>query len=892
MGGTWGKRSRNRALAAASEAFGRTKPEVTGVLLLLFGTFFCLSLASYDGIGPDGLPAGTNLMGAAGRYAAFVSLQVFGLTAGYYVAMALVLGAIWLTSERDDVTSGVVLAYAVAGLLVAALAHLGAPSDVLLGGHLIGGAAGELIGTTLSAIFSAWGARLVAFGAIALLVLVATPAALKESLLRAGRAARIVGRGAAACASLAVRAWRLAGEAAASHAEQPERADVGGAEPSVRPAESPAAQPVVIAHRASAPAARSASESVARTTASHAAPEADERRIAEMFSTLDEQIIERAFDAARAVGFLDPAFSVVDPIPAAPAEASAAPVIVAPAPLEARKPRPAVRRAARVQAPRPGYVLPPLDLLTDPPPASGGVDEQVLREYAAKLAATLADYGIEGSVVEIHPGPVVTTYEFRPAPGTKLSRISALENDIAMAMAVMKVRIVAPIPGKNAVGFEVPNPVRETVYLKEILADPAFGRRAGALPIAVGKDLTGRPYCADLARMPHLLVAGATGTGKSVFINATLMSLLFRQKPEDMKLILVDPKHVELISYDRIPHLLLPVVSDMRKAALALRWAIDEMERRYHLFASIGARQISHYNQKVAARLAGKDEPTPAAPAADAARVRIVVKGPDGARTEVAPAGANPRRDLGPIEKLPSIVIVIDELAELMAVAAKDVESAIQRLAQKGRAAGIHLIVATQRPSVDVVTGTIKANFPTRLSFKVSSKTDSRTVLDQNGADQLLGLGDMLLLPPGTSDLIRIQGTLVGEDDIERVVAHIRVQGEPVYDESIVADRDGDRDDENADGEGYDEHWTPALELVLRIKQASISKIQRHLRIGYNRAARIVERMEREGLIGPGDNPREKQIYAAKIMERLEGDAGGGQQPPVGYQPVAGAVDG
>jgi S-DNA-T family DNA segregation ATPase FtsK/SpoIIIE len=334
---------------------------------------------------------------------------------------------------------------------------------------------------------------------------------------------------------------------------------------------------------------------------------------------------------------------------------------------------------------------------------------------------------------------------------------------------------------------------------------------------------------------------------------------------------MIDPKHVELIAYDRIPHLLLPVVSDMRKAALALRWAVGEMERRYNLFAAVGARQVSHYNQKVAERAAGAPGASGGAPPAPAgSQVRIVVKGPDGAVREMAPALPRivPEPD-EPLEKLPSIVIVIDELAELMTVAAKDVEGAIQRLAQKGRAAGLHLIVATQRPSVDVITGTIKANFPTRLSFKVSSKTDSRTVLDQNGADQLLGLGDMLLLPPGSSDLLRIQGAYCTEEEIERVVAHIRLQAEPSYDESIVAERDGEGDGEDGEDEDYDENWEQALELVLRIKQASISKIQRALRLGYNRAARIVERMEREGLVGPGSNPREKEIYPEKIIAAL-----------------------
>ena len=916
-------KGKKKATAVVAAMASKPRPEVTAVLALLGVVFVGLSLGSYDGLGADGLPSGSNMMGVVGRYAAFVVLQLVGLAAGYYLALLAVLGVIWFTETRHDVTLGTLLAYLANGVLLAALLHLGAPEARVLG-HELGGSAGELLGGLLSSLFSVWGGGIVAAGLVMVLVVVATPRPLLAFAKRIGRGLFACGRGLRHAAGWSVGVWRASRarhreEAADSPFEIVEAEPQAGpqAEPQPKPrkgkaarvAEPPAAaEPAVeeplpervfevptaapprpvepIIHqrpRMSAPApAAGASDGREREVLSG---------LAQAMSRPAEDEIERVIEAARAAGFFDvdvprtPADVPPAATPPVPEVAAVTPA-VEPVIVEGPRRRKGTRKSGTLaaenqgEAPASRYELPGLELLADPPEQATTVAPEVLRDYAAKLTQTLKNYGIEGEVREIHPGPVVTTYEFCPAAGTRLSRISSLENDVAMSMAVTKVRIVAPIPGKNAVGFEIPNPTRETVFLKELMADPAFAKRGGMLPIAIGKDLTGKPYYSDLAKMPHLLVAGATGTGKSVFINATLVSLLYRQTAEQMRLLLIDPKHVELIAYDRIPHLLLPVVSDMRKAALALRWAVGEMERRYHLFASIGARQLTHYNQKLAAM---QDGTAAAADRAAGGGVRIVVKGPDGTAREVAPVAAPPTADQ-PLEKLPALVIVIDELAELMSVAAKDVESAIQRLAQKGRAAGIHLIVATQRPSVDVITGTIKANFPTRLSFKVSSKTDSRTVLDQNGADQLLGMGDMLLLPPGTSDLLRIQACYVGEDEIERVAQHVRVQGEPTYDESIVAEPD--EDDEEADGEGedYDEHWEPALELTLRLKQASISKIQRHLRIGYNRAARIVERMEREGLVGPGSNPREKEIYADRIQDRLSGerdrrDAGADDRP-------------
>jgi S-DNA-T family DNA segregation ATPase FtsK/SpoIIIE len=925
------KKGKKRATAVVAAIASRPRPEVTAVVTLLGAVVLGLSLASYDGLGPDGLPFGSNIMGAVGRYLAFVVLQLFGFASGYYLALLVVLGVIWFSEARHDVTLGTLMAYLGVGFLLSAQLHLGAGGRTVLGGHELGGSVGELVGGATASLFSVWGGAVVCVALIAVLVVVTTPKPLLAVLRRAWSGVRFVARGFLWAARGTARLWRSSRsrsgttESTIEVVEAEPRKAVGRA---TKPAPAPVMEPVAaeaIGEKAAEPPAtapvpvptiHARSSMPGRSSKAAAAEEKPEERYksisltparpsaaaAELGATMHragDDEIERVIEAARRAGFFDPvreqtsADSPPAASPVVPTAAAQAPAAEATATQTATASTAALAPAAaaeglviheapkRKRAPRKAgaleheaakgpvdYRLPVLELLSDPPERTEAIGKEVLIDYAAKLTQTLKNYGIEGTVNDIHPGPVVTTYEFCPAAGTRLSKISSLENDVAMAMAVTKVRIVAPIPGKNAVGFEIPNPTRETVFLKELMADQAFERRGGLLPIAIGKDLTGKPYYSDLAKMPHLLVAGATGTGKSVFINSTLVSLLFRQSPEQMRLLLIDPKHVELIGYDRIPHLLLPVVSDMRKAALALRWAVGEMERRYHIFAGIGARQLSHYNQKVAARKEGK---TDEAAAGATAKVKIVVKGPDGVARELAPPPAAPVVTMAeePLEKMPAIVIVIDELAELMSVAAKDVESAIQRLAQKGRAAGIHLIVATQRPSVDVITGTIKANFPTRLSFKVSSKTDSRTVLDQNGADQLLGMGDMLLLPPGTSDLLRIQACYVSEDEIERVVNHIRTQGEPTYDESIVAEQDEDGEGEDAEAEDYDEHWEDALELVLRLKQASISKIQRHLRLGYNRAARIVERMEHEGLVGPGDNPREKEIYPERIIERL-----------------------
>jgi DNA segregation ATPase FtsK/SpoIIIE-like protein len=484
------------------------------------------------------------------------------------------------------------------------------------------------------------------------------------------------------------------------------------------------------------------------------------------------------------------------------------------------------------------FELPPVSLLDYEAAVREPVDPEKLRDNALRLTKTLKDYGIDGHVREIRPGPVVTMYEYVPGPGIKLSKIASLADDLAMSMEALRVRIVAPIPGKGAVGIEIPNETRETVYLKEIIAHDAFRNSKNQLTMALGKDIEGAAYVANLARMPHLLVAGATGAGKSVSVNAMIMSVLFKSTPAEVRMIMVDPKMLELSVYEGIPHLLLPVVTDPKKAALALRWAVEEMERRYEVLSEMGVRSIDGYNARVRAA------------AAKGETLTQPNKHADGAEPQVC-------------EPMPYLLVIVDELADLMMVASREVETSIMRLAQMARAAGIHLILATQRPSVDVLTGVIKANFPTRIAFQVASRHDSRTIIDGNGAEHLLGSGDMLYLSPGAGGLMRVHGAYVSDEEIERAVTFLKAQGRPQYDESILAPRD-EGDEAPPIQDMHDDMYDQAVAIVAETRQASISMIQRRLRIGYNRSARMVERMEMEGIVGPSDGAKPRDVLVAQ----------------------------
>ncbi len=473
------------------------------------------------------------------------------------------------------------------------------------------------------------------------------------------------------------------------------------------------------------------------------------------------------------------------------------------------------------------------------------------------LIKTLADYKIVGKVEDILPGPTVTTYEVTPAAGTKVSRVAALADDLALALA-KKVRIVAPIPGKNRIGFELPNEKRVPLFVRDLIEDRRFQEFDVPLPVVLGRDIVGKPVYADLASMPHVIVAGATGAGKSVGLNVMLTSLLYRRTPEELRLLMIDPKVVELAPFDRIPHMLLPVVTDMKQAANALKWAVDEMERRYQLFADAGTRNIGTYNgwaDKVALGVIKNPN------------AKVVLSKDMNGFTDAIPAEKGSDEGEAPLpEKLPFIVIVVDEFADLMMQQKGDVEVSVARLAQKARAAGMHVILATQRPSVDVITGMIKANFPSRIAFRVAQRTDSRTILDEQGAEHLLGKGDMLIKMNGTNDTRRVQCPFLSEEEVQAVTDFLRTQGEPVYDENILKPRDDDPDAPGAEEDGeLDAMYDQAVRLVAETGRCSTSWLQRKLEIGYNRAARIVETMERRGLVGPPNGAKDREVFIAPI---------------------------
>ena len=497
------------------------------------------------------------------------------------------------------------------------------------------------------------------------------------------------------------------------------------------------------------------------------------------------------------------------------------------------------------------YVLPHLNFLSETKNIvrDPTLSKDALEQNARLLEGVLDDFGVKGEIIQVKPGPVVTLYELEPAPGIKSSRVIGLADDIARSMSAIAAR-VAVVPGRNAIGIELPNSRRETVYLREMMACQDFGDSKAKLALALGKNINGEPVIADLAKMPHLLVAGTTGSGKSVAINTMILSLVYRMTPKECRLIMIDPKMLELSVYDGIPHLLTPVVTDPKKAVVALKWTVREMEDRYRKMSKVGVRNIDGFNQRISLAKQNGEKLS-----------RTLQTGFDRATGE-----AVYETEILDLEPMPFIVVIIDEMADLMMVAGKDIEGAVQRLAQMARAAGIHVIMATQRPSVDVITGTIKANFPTRISFQVTSKIDSRTILGEQGGEQLLGQGDMLYMAGG-GRIQRVHGPFVSDDEVEKIVAHLKTQGVPEYLDSITEEDDEDGDEGGSTGGGAegdfedsDDPYDQAVAVVLRDKKASTSYIQRRLGIGYNRAASLIERMEKEGIVGPSNHAGKREI--------------------------------
>jgi len=891
------RRIRDTSVSPRDGGSNGRRREVLGVVGLGAAIFLLIALVS--------LQAGRLVMGPFGRSTASLFYGVVGVC-GYFLIALAVVAAIRTLIEREPVMPAVLVIGALLGVVSLAIAAHLAASGYRVAGYGPGGAIGEHLGEILRAVVGTAGTALLALVGLVVATVVATPLRMRDVL----RAIGAVGRAMAAAVARVVlaigRFW-----ADVFRAMLPERERDDDDDDDDEPLEvderdvlevgddEAAAEPVIIG-RATRKKKRAGNEVDAveagepggrRTVPAIEVISAPAAPVAAATAPPDAPAPARAKRTRFASGTQAPEIS--DETPATTLEAAppldphdtelqlpaiaggAGPVIVEPrfknadkATMAAKEKAAEAERQTFIKIGEGDYQLPSIQLLNYDAATANQIDKSAMLELSAKLTQTLENYGVKGDVVAIRPGPVVTMYEFAPAPGTRVNKIVNLTDDLALALEALRVRIVAPIPGKAAVGIEVPNKTREKVFLKEIVADEVFTKGRAKLPMAIGKDIEGGPAVVDLARMPHLLVAGTTGSGKSVAVNAFITSLLYHCSPEDVRMIMVDPKMLELSIYEGIPHLLLPVVTDPKKANLALRWAVEEMDRRYDLLAQLGVRDIGTYNDKVGKQLA-KLEADKLRAAADAA-ARAVEDDIGKATAADSPEEADARERIvtAPPHRLPYIVVVIDEFADLMMCAPKEVETSVARIAQKARASGIHLILATQRPSVDVITGLIKANFPSRIAFSVASKIDSRTILDQTGAEALLGAGDMLFSDRGAAPQ-RLHGCYVDEEEIQRVVQFLKTQGRPVYNLDILKPRDEDADGggessmPGGGGKSDDDMYDKAVYIVTTTRNASISWVQRQLRIGYNRAARLVEEMEKQGVVSPPDHTNKREVLVA-----------------------------
>ena len=929
------------------ESSGRRR-EILGIGLLGIGLFSLVSIVSMQS-------GNSRLMGPGGAAAAVAIYSFSGIAS--YLLIGASLGIAIRLCRGKSVIHGVIEPVGFLSLLfsVAVLCHLPfADGKVLLRGP--GGLLGQYLGQIAASFIGGVGAALAATTLLSTAVLLLTDIRVSEvldSLAWAGRhvgraakwAAGVVGRatvtGARAFGRVVVAMFPEKSEAEkvsdedVSHAESSDEMDVADAtamrlvesdsEPSTEEALAVGVPAIALGETVSAEEKSLASIEDALSGTHSSSHETEERRavaavVAEVAAVecaaMAQAAEAKATEDQSAVAAAQSQIAIIAPVTSVlddgPTEASETIPEMAFAHLGPMIVPPVVRPVEKAEViddntDGPGFIrlsdgafqLPSSELLEYIPPTDTETDEATLRAMAERLEQALGNYGVRGKVTAIQMGPVIVTFEFAPAPGTRTGKIVQLENDLAMALEAQSVRIVAPIPGKAVVGIEIPNKKRETVYLKEILEDDGFRKSASKLQICLGKDTKGAPVSVNLSKMPHLLVAGTTGSGKSVAVNGMITSILYSATPEEVRFIMVDPKMLELSIYEGIPHLLLPVVTDPKKAALALRWAVDEMERRYELLAKSGVRDISSYNARIEAEQNKTEvqESLHETHSKRSKRLKLIMADADGKEHEVEveaesgpmpeaqseseggsisaemaeeisakAAAAQAAKDNAepPARKLPFIVIVIDEFADLMMVASKDVDTAVARLAQKARAAGLHLILATQRPSVDVITGVIKANFPSRIALQVASQIDSRTIMGQPGAETLLGNGDMLFSDRGTK-LKRIQGAFLSDDEVHRVVDFLKKQAKPVYDMNILVARDEE------DGEGgaalddfHDDLYDQAVAIVCDTRQASVSFIQRRLQIGYNRAARMVEQMEREGLVGPSNGIKPREVVAPR----------------------------
>jgi len=840
--------------------------EAAALLLWAGAAFVTLSLASYEVDPVDPGISGPNWAGAAGAALASVLVQGFGVVAWLLPVELGVLAAPLFRGQKPELLGLRIAGDLVVAIVLSALVQVAAPNSVAFHGALAAGNVGLLFGELMRELFSTIGSFLVGSTIVGLILI--------------GRASFSFIAWAHRTLSWLARAWdrlllafgRLRGAWGKDRDLRRAEADAQEHAPAIEvpnrdealfmqladdvewiPVEYTAPLPIALSatlNREAAPLSSDVPSELFTGEPSvrlvSQAPGAEEESPGDAGEMDEDESSEADSEEAEAAAGAAP------PKPRERArkpkkKADAGPEIVDTEPERAVE---RAKDAAKVRV-RDDFRLPGFDLLEANETETAGIDESKLRDNSELLVKTLLDYGVQGKVEAILPGPTVTMYEVSCEAGTKVSKVAALVDDLALGLS-RKVRIIAPIPGKNRIGFELPNDERIPVNLRELVEDQRFEKIAekAPLPVVLGRDIVGKPFYADLASMPHVIVAGATGAGKSVGLNVMLSSLLFKRTPQELRLLMIDPKVVELAPYADIPHMLLPVVTDMKQAATALRWAVDEMERRYQLFANAGTKNIVTYNGWVK-RVQDGELPPPKPE-------EIEALSPEGAVVSLPPARDG--SDGVPMPgKLPYIVVVVDEFADLIMQQGKEVEASIARLAQKARAAGMHVVLATQRPSVDVITGMIKANFPTRIAFRVAQKVDSRTILDEQGAEHLLGRGDMLVKLNGSTETYRVQCPFVSEDEVGKLTDFLRAQGMPTYNDAIL--RADDEDGEDEDEGDVDPRFEEARRIVAETQRCSTSWLQRKMTIGYNRAAKIVETLERRGFVGPPNGARDREVF-------------------------------
>ncbi len=865
-----------------SRSLGRLY-EAAALLLFTGAAFLLLSLVTARVDPLDASVHGANWVGPAGGSVATLLIQGFGLVAWLLPLEIALCGAPLFRGQRPRSLGLRVAGDLVVAIVLSALVQVAAPEAVVFGNAPAGGNVGLLFGELMREAFSTLGSFLVALTIVGLILIGRSSFSFIAGCQRTLELVRVLALRLEAAFSRLTHAWsearKLRGEhdEAARIAAQP-RIETHADEARILlalddendwiPMEQTGTPPIAISEALrqghSAKIETGADLSPAKFSLDLGDDDALPHGSLSASTPSDTSALVVAFAGSQSPASpsvklpgsmpaptpaLSESIGAVAALPAAdvPTEVSTEPRIIDTKPASQIEPVVVVKRTPK----RGSFQLPSYDLLQSAAIVTNELDRDKILEHATRLEKTLADYGVAAKVEEIHPGPTVTTYEVACEAGTKVSKVASLADDLALGLS-RKVRIIAPIPGKSRIGFELPNDERVAVNLRELIEDARFEKLSerAPLPVVLGRDIVGAPFYADLASMPHVIVAGATGAGKSVGLNVMLSSLLFKRTPDELRLLMIDPKVVELAPFDGIPHMLLPVVTDMKQAATALRWAVDEMERRYQLFANAGTKNITTYNGWVA-RVASGEIPPP--------EVKMVEAIDANGQTVMVPAAKEGFDGHNLPQKLPYIVIVVDEFADLMMQQGKEVEVSVARLAQKARAAGMHVVLATQRPSVDVITGMIKANFPSRIGFRVAQKVDSRTILDEQGAELLLGRGDMLVKLNGATDTQRVQCPFVSEEEVSALTDHLRAQGSPEYNEAILLCPDDADADEEAD-EVIDPRFDEAVRIVAETQRCSTSWLQRKMTVGYNRAAKIVEMMEKRGMVGPPNGAKDREI--------------------------------